>query len=77
MTESRKLFHDELSELCRDIMRLGAMAEEAIEAATAALLDADLAAVERVVAGDRQLDELTHDLESRTYMLLARQQPMA
>jgi len=53
------------------------LAGEAIEAATNALLGADLAAVEVVVAGDRILDDLTHDIELRTCLLLAQQQPMA
>ena len=77
MTETRKHFHEELQELNDDVVRLGAMAGEAIEAGTEALLMADLAAVEQVVAGDRQLDELMHDIEQRTYLLMARQQPMA
>jgi phosphate transport system protein len=77
MTETRKQFHEELDELRDDVVRLGALATEAIEAGTASLLDADLAAVETVVAGDRTLDELADSIEERTYLLMARQQPMA
>ena len=77
MTETRRVFHEELDALRSDVIRLGAMAGEAIEAATNALLAADLAAVEQVVAGDKQLDDLTHDMEQRTCLLLAQQQPMA
>lgn len=77
MTETRKQFHEELDEINADVIRLGALASEAIEAATASLLDGDLAVVERVVAGDRALDDVTHSIEERTYLLLARQQPMA
>lgn len=77
MTETRKLFHEELDEINADVIRLGAMGSEAIEAATGAILDGDLSAVEQVVAHDRELDDLTHSIEDRTYLLLARQQPMA
>jgi phosphate transport system protein len=77
VTETRKLFHEELDEINADVIRLGVMASEAVEASTTALLDADLAAVEEVVAHDRELDDLTHSIEDRTYLLLARQQPMA
>ncbi|MEY2398732.1 MAG: phosphate transport system protein [Actinomycetota bacterium] len=77
MTETRRVFHEELDALRDDVIRLGALAGEAIEAATNALLAADLAAVEKVVAGDRILDDLTHDIEQRCYLLLAQQQPMA
>jgi phosphate transport system protein len=77
LTETRKVFHDELDELTSDVVRLGALAGEAIEAGTSALLDADLAAVKRVVAFDSKLDELTDSIEERTYLMLARQAPMA
>lgn len=77
MTETRRAFHEELQELQDDVVRLGAMATEAVQAGTDAFLDADLAAAERVIAGDRALDDLMHSVESRTYLLLARQQPMA
>jgi phosphate transport system protein len=77
MPETRRAFHEELDEVVADVVRLGAMAGEAIQAGTAVLLDADLAGVERVVAGDQSLDDLTHDLEERCYLTLARQQPMA
>ncbi|MDQ1402210.1 MAG: phosphate transport system protein [Actinomycetota bacterium] len=77
MVETRKQFHEELDELNADVVHLGALAAEAIHAGTDALLNADLGAVEQVVAADRVLDELTHSIEERTYLLMARQQPMA
>jgi phosphate transport system protein len=77
MTETRKHFHEELQDLSDDVVRLGAMAGEEIEAGTEALLRSDLAAVERVVAADRQVDDLMHAIEQQTYLLMARQQPMA
>ena len=77
MTETRKAFHDELRDLCEDVVRLGALASEAIQAGTDAFLDADLAAAEQVVARDVQLDELMHRIEATTYLLIGLQQPMA
>jgi phosphate transport system protein len=77
MPESRKAFHEELQTLNDDVVRLAAMAGEAIQAGTHALLDADLGAVGRVVADDKVIDDLTHSIESRAYDLMARQQPMA
>jgi phosphate transport system protein len=75
--ETRKAFHEELKEVNDDVIRLGALAVEAIQIATDAFLEADLKTVEKVVANDRVLDDLTHRIESHTYLLLARQQPMA
>lgn len=77
MTETRKAFHEELDEIGHDVVRLGAMASEAIQAGADAFLDADLAAAKRLVADDEAMDELTHSIERRTYLALARQQPMA
>lgn len=77
MVEGRKAFHEELDLLTADTVRLAAMASEAIQAGTAALLDFDLSAVERVVVDDQILDDLTHSLEERAYSLIGRQQPVA
>ena len=77
MTETRKHFHEELEELTTDVIRLAALAGEAIEGGTDALLAADLSAVEAIINGDQQLDDLMHSIEQRSYLLMARQQPMA
>jgi phosphate transport system protein len=75
--ETRKAFHDELRELSDDVVQLGALASESIQAGTDAFLDADLTAAEALIAKDLEMDDLMHSIESRTYLLLARQQPMA
>jgi phosphate transport system protein len=76
-SEARKSFHEELDELRIDVIRLAALTTEAIAGGTQAFLDADLAAAERVIENDDAIDELTHSIEDRCYLLLARQQPMA
>ena len=77
MTETRKAFHEELDEIAHDVVQLGALAGQAVQAGTDALLAGDLTAAERIVADDRTLDDLMHSIEARTFFLLARQQPMA
>ncbi len=77
MTQTRKVFHEELEELGDDVIRLSAMASEAIQGGTAALLEFDLVGAERVIMNDRVMDELAHSMEERIYLMLARQQPMA
>jgi phosphate transport system protein len=77
MPEIRKQFHEELEQLHADAVRLAALASESIQAGTAALLNFDLAKAGAVIADDATLDQLTHSIEERTYLLLARQQPMA
>jgi phosphate transport system protein len=75
--EARKTFHDSLDELRVDVIRLAALTTEAIAGGTAALLDGDLAAAEQVIENDDEIDDLTHSIEDRTFLLLARQQPIA
>lgn len=75
--DTRRHYHEQLSGMKNDTVRLAAMAIEAIGAGTHALLDADLTAAEAVVAADQQMDDLTHAIEEESYLLLARQNPMA
>ena len=77
MAEIRRSYHEQLEELKHAVVRLGGLATEAIAAGTQALLEADLAAADRVITGDIFLDDLTRSIEERAYQLLARQQPMA
>jgi phosphate transport system protein len=74
---ARKTFHEQLDELRVDVIRLAALTTEAIAGGTQALLDGDLAAAERVIENDDEIDDLTHSVEDRTFLLLARQQPLA
>ncbi len=75
--EARHSFQEALDELRIDVIRLAALTTEAIAAGTQAFLDADLAAAERVIEQDDDIDDLTHSIEDSCYQLLARQQPMA
>ena len=77
MEEIRHTYHGQLSDLRIDVVRLGLLATDAIAAGTEAFLEADLAGAERVIAADAAIDNLTHSLEERCYLTLARQQPMA
>lgn len=70
-------FQEALDDLRNDVIRVAALATEAIGAGTHALLDADLALVDQVIAADRQIDELNHQIELGAYRLLAMQQPTA
>jgi len=74
---ARKTFHEQLDELRIDVIRLAALTTEAIAGGTEALLEGDLGAAERVIENDDEIDDLTHSVEDRTFLLLARQQPLA
>jgi phosphate transport system protein len=73
----RDAFHEELDAINNTLVDLSHRVCKAMEQATHALLTADLALAERVIAEDNQIDEIQHDLDARTIDLMARQQPVA
>ena len=75
-TETRKTFHEHLDELRVDVIRLAALTTEQIAGGTQALLDGDLSAADTVIENDDAVDDLTHSIEDRVFLLLARQQPI-
>ncbi|MFN8050458.1 MAG: phosphate signaling complex protein PhoU [Acidimicrobiales bacterium] len=70
-------FHESLDELRDDIVRLGALTVETIGKGTAAMLDRDLQAAQRLIDGDDLIDTLAIGIEESCYRILALQQPMA
>ncbi len=76
-TELRVEFQDQLARLREDVVRLGVMTCETIGKGTAALLDRDLAAAQRLIDSDDDLDGLTLEIEESCYQILVLQNPMA
>ncbi len=75
--ESRKSYHETLDEINHDVVQLFALVTEAVARGTESFLSADLAAVDRLIADDRIIDDLNTRIDERAYVLLATQQPMA
>jgi len=73
----RDIFDAELQQLGDDLVTLASRVERAITDAGVALLTADLALAEQVIAGDLEIDELERDLDERCVLLLAQQAPVA
>jgi phosphate transport system protein len=73
----RDQYHEDLDSVTESLVDLTRLAGSAINKATQALLDADLAAAEAVITGDNAIDALYQDIETRAIELLARQQPVA
>lgn len=73
----RDTFHRELERLDQDVVRMGALVEAAIEAATLALVEGDLDRAKKVQDGDDEIDDLFIDMETRAMAMLAQQQPVA
>lgn len=77
MQEQRKTFHQELSHISDDIVKLAALATEFIPRGTEVLLANDLEGAQALIEDDDLLDTLTIQIEDHCYHVLALQQPMA
>lgn len=73
----RDIFHEELDGINQSLISLGRLTQQALDSATHALLTADLALAEKVIADDDKVDEAQHLLDAQTVDLMARQQPVA
>ncbi len=73
----RAVYHEQLEAARLDVVRLGALAADAVHSAVTALerRDTDLAA--RVIAGDDAIDELRRKVERECIQLIWKQQPVA
>ncbi len=73
----RQTFDRDLQRLQGDLLVLGSLVETAIMDAMDSLKRQDLEAAQRVVDGDRAINEKRYAIESNTLILMATQQPMA
>ena len=73
----RNRFDEQLAALNRELIRMGALCEEAIAMASKALVDGDIKLSNRVVAVDSEIDEMEREIESLCLKLLLQQQPVA
>ena len=73
----RNRFDQQLYELNREIIEMGAMCEEAIASAAKALTTGDMELAEKVKANSGGIDQMERDIESHCMKLLLHQQPVA
>lgn len=70
-------FDQELGELNKEILKMGALAEEAIYKSVEALKNRDKELAKKVVADDNEIDGLELAIDEKCIDLIARYQPMA
>ncbi len=73
----RNRFDEQLFELNREIIEMGAQCEEAIASAVKALSTGDIVLAENVKSNGYIIDQMERDIESRCMKLLLHQQPVA
>ena len=70
-------FDEELKELYQDILKMGAMAQEAIYKSIEALKNRDKTQAQEVINADDRIDEWELKIDERCIDLIARHQPVA
>ena len=73
----RNRFDEQLFELNREIIEMGAMCEEAIASAAKALVSGDAALAANVKQNSSAIDQMEREIETRCMKLLLHQQPVA
>ena len=73
----RNTFNEQLEQLNVELIKMGALCEEAISAATKALLERDLELGQQASHLEQEIDHKERDIESQCMKLLLRQQPVA
>ena len=73
----RNRFDEQLFELNREIIEMGAMCEEAIASAAKALTTGDMTLAANVCNNSSTIDQMERDIEGRCMKLLLHQQPVA
>lgn len=73
----RNRFDEQLFELNREIIEMGAMCEEAIATASKALATGDVELAGKVRTNGNVIDQMERDIEGRCMKLLLHQQPVA
>src|SRR5690606_21201048 len=75
--DMRQVFHQSLEELQARLAEISDLVTVAIDKATTAFAQSDVALAEEVIADDAQIDALAVTLDEQAIEILARQQPVA
>src|SRR5690348_3736750 len=73
----RSRFHQELDELRGRLLRMGGLAEQAVDRACQAYIDRDFNRCHQVLEGETQINLTEREIDEMAFDLLAMQQPMA
>ena len=73
----RESYREELDDIRACLVEMANSVGSQMSTATTALLDADVALADLVIAGDEQIDATRESIDQRCFTLLARQQPVA
>jgi phosphate transport system protein len=73
----RTRFQQGLDELRNRLLRMGGLAEQAVDRACQAYIERDLSRCQMVLEGESQINQIEREIDELAFDLLAMQQPMA
>jgi len=73
----RSRLEKDLDELHDNLIKLGGMIEQAIASSVNALVNQNSELAQKVIAGDKEINQLSEQIESEALKILLRQQPVA
>ena len=77
VVKMRSKFDEQLNSLNNELIKMGALCEEAISGVTKLLIDSDHMLKESVIEADKEIDHKEKDIETLCMRLLLHQQPVA
>lgn len=77
MVQTRGMLDRELAKIQDDILRLGNMVEQAIQACIQALKERNIELAQRIIAADEEINALRYTIEEESLATIATQQPVA
>ena len=77
VVKMRSKFDEQLNSLNNELIKMGALCEEAISGVTKLLIDSDPMLKESVIEADKEIDHKEKDIETLCMRLLLHQQPVA
>lgn len=77
MTTTREQFQGELEELKEDVMKMAKLSGEALSNAIESLFNQDIELAKQVLADDKEIDAIEADINEKSVLLIAKQQPVA
>ncbi len=73
----RKQLTKEMNIIHNDLIKMGAMVEQAIDKSTSSLKNKDIEMAEKVIKSDQLINEMELEIEKKCMVFIARQQPLA
>jgi phosphate transport system protein len=73
----RKTFHEQLNEITEDVISMGSLAQQSVHDSIEALVEMNSELAEKVIDGDRKIDDYDISIEEKCVILQAEYQPVA